>query len=328
VTTDFEFSGNGGDSLGLNISALENVSGDLRVHANRGLERLAAPALTTVSGNLSVHSHEYPGLNDLSAPALVTVGGSLEVYDEPNLAAIKFRGLTTVVGGFEVRNVFGASALPARLRVEAPALANVGGFFKFTFTAASELPLPSLVDVGTFEVSSNGLLTSIVVPVLQNVDNSLWIRGNSVLAAFASPALQTAQLVSITSNGELLSAQLGYLRNGASPLTVSVVDNSKLALIQCGATALDSLTVMSNATDPNLALVLSFPFLVTVSNDLSLGPNPGVRNFNQLDRTERGSLQSVGGNVTIDAAGSLAAKSAADALVQQIRIGGTTRVTL
>lgn len=202
--------------LTLDLPALLNIDGPLNIAQNDVLRRLTLPVVSGIDGNLSFADNVL--LERIDLPSLSAVTGDIRADDNlPALASIELPTLVTVGGDVLVGGGGGPPAGNAITHLDLRALASVGGRLAIATRSLPSLELPRLSSVGGgFIVSSNNVMSALVVPVLATVGGGVAIGGehfgNRVVESVGLPALTSiGGNLSVIQNGALESLDLPQL---------------------------------------------------------------------------------------------------------------------
>jgi len=147
----------GTDLEEVELRALTEVGGEVRVWENDALEQLGLPELQHVGEELSLY--DAPALPDLSLPSLQTVGGTLSL-----------------------------NRLEALQGAELPALHTAGGLYLFHDPVLSQLSLDALEEVaGAVEVWELYELASLSLPALLRVQGRVDLFELDALQSLSAP---------------------------------------------------------------------------------------------------------------------------------------------
>ena len=198
----------GSDLEELDLRALEEVGGEVRVWENDQLEAVWLPALTLVGEDLSLYDADP--LDELELPALEAVGGTLSinrlegltrlwvpelhhagglyVFHAPLLPRLRFPSLAWVAGQVELWELY------AMHTVRLPSLVRVQGKLDlFEGHALTRLTAPQLEELGGYEVHQCDQLASAWwLPSLRVVGGAITLKYADAMGHVSLPALEHA----------------------------------------------------------------------------------------------------------------------------------------
>ena len=335
----------------VNLPALQSVKTDLNINNNPGLTTITATNNFTVGQNLLIQNNDAANLTAITLNATsVTLNLTLDNDDSNAGTTISLPALTTVTGTLTITDIAGDV-------LDLDVLQTIGGaatissnngltdieFEQLTNTAAVTINGNAILETideddaggpitatGTFTVSSNPTLTSVVVNDLANVTGSVDITANVGLQTIDLPGLATVS-VDVTIDGAQSALTGITLGNGATVITrdllIQANDAPGLATINANVASvgrnltldndntgasgttisLPNLTAVGNVTAPgNLTITdiatgtLGLPLLNTVSGTLSIGNNDnGLTTINMGDLSSVGDFVSITGDLSI-----------------------------
>ncbi len=197
------------------LSGLTTIGGDLYISLNPLLANVdGLAALTSVSGNVFIGDYNEALTNINGLSALMTIGGDLSIIYNTALTNIDgLSALTTVGGNIEIAvndvltDVDGLSALSS--------IGGNGSILISSNPLLTHIVLPNLTSVGPIGIYSNDILTDVQFPNLTatNPNGGLVISNNPLLTNLDG-------FSSITSFGAGV-----YIRNNASLMNVDGLGN-------------------------------------------------------------------------------------------------------
>ena len=153
------------DTLFLGTNALECEGARLP-------STISLPVLVSVGERLSVANAK--SLTSFSAPALTTVGGELSFAQNSDLVSVNLPGLVRVEKKI---NFYENQAV---ISYQLASLASAGSITiaestlqRISFSSLSEI-------LGSLTISNNRKLTAVSMPLLDNVEGNIYIRGNDI----------------------------------------------------------------------------------------------------------------------------------------------------
>ena len=282
-----------------NNNALSSLTAPLcsQVHgylvvSNTVITQALFPSLTFVGQLLVVNYH--PIMTTISFAALTGVGATFQILHNPVLSTLVAPLLTVVGSHFYISSNGFQNA-----SISFPALASVGGELLLDMNNESMVSFPLLTAVSiNFQISSDALVTAVLLPQLHSVGGYLQIDSCIALTKLSLDALQQVNgsivlafnaitmasfpvLHSVSGDVELLRGSL--LSIASFPLLQSVGGNLDLSdnpgIVSFWLPNLQIVDGMVQLHDNSVVSSISFPLLTTIQGRLSVNNNVNLRNL-------------------------------------------------
>jgi hypothetical protein len=217
-----------------NLPSLRRVRGDVVLGTAASID---LPSLVYIAGTLG-GGYEWPTASSLVLPALERVGSLQLTW--PSLQEVSLPALSIIRGNLETQVAVDLPALTEitgvmwlDAPVNAPALVSIGRSLRLQeFDGA--VSFPALASVGDISCSA-GAATSIDLPALTQLEDSIYVVNCDNLTSISAPLLQSiGSYISIALNDALAALDFGSLTSLGESLSI----NRNAVLPNCYATAI------------------------------------------------------------------------------------------
>lgn len=264
------------DKAAVDLGDLGSIEGDFVIYpdSKSGKTVVTASDLKSVDGAFTISDNSITkaiGELDVSLPALGSVGKGFTVTGG-------FEKLAFELGdGLEVGEMMRVYSTKVE-ELEMDGLTQVDGDFSVDNNKNLEdLKMGSLaVAKKGFSVQTNPALTSVSFPKLKTVKGDVSFYQNSQLTTVLLPALESAQTISMTSNGKGSSysfPRLSSLGNSTTTSTSTFSDCSKIQFASLSEVQ-GSVTFQSTNLED-----LTIPLLKSMNGTLTVQNNPSLATF-------------------------------------------------
>ena len=323
---------NSGADLAVNMSSLQNVSGNVHLRDN-DLSSVLLSNLRTVEFSLTVYNNS--SLDDLSLSSLETVGSDFLIHSNSALESLNTDVFEQLDGSFNIYN-------NAQLEdISVPALSLVDGAFNVYNNPSLESVQGMLLNSiqGNLDIHNNAVLHTSIFPLLTHINGGLYMYNHNLLDTLSLPSLQQALLLQVYANPIITELDLPSLHTLSS--LCFIYNNADLTQIDLGDLTttggelnirtnyqlnqlkLDSLTeIGGNVSIQHVHSSIQLPLLTQVGGNISLSDST----VTQLDTPL---LSSMNGNLTLrnNAGPSTLSMPNLSATVSYVTIENNTEIT-